>query len=122
MDCPRCNVEMVALENDDHVMQRCDECGGLWTDGAELSRLLVHNNLPVLARFGGKSNLDEIAGICPDCNVDLTVVEGRGDNAEMYYESCEGCGGVFLDVQSETGGWKVAEAAIAAYFRPFKPA
>ncbi len=122
MDCPRCNAEMVTLESEDHQLQRCEECGGLWVDSAELNRILVHNNLPVLDRFGGKSNLEEIAGTCPECKVDLTVVEGTGANSALYYESCESCGGVFLEPEEDSdGGFEKAEKAIAAMFKQLKP-
>jgi len=121
MDCPRCNVEMPTLENEDISLQRCAECGGIWTNVSDLSPILLRNTLPVLDRIGGKANLEEIAVSCPECQVDLTVIEGN-DKSGLRYETCESCGGIWLDLEgaAELEDFPAIEAAIVDHYRAFK--
>ncbi len=108
MDCPRDLVEMREIVGTgETTLCLCDTCGGVWVDGAELTRLLLRRNLPGLESMGGKANLDELADRCPKDQVDLIVIEG-GDKADPHaYALCEACGGLWLDLQ-------VAEDADAA--------
>jgi len=121
MDCPRCTVEMTLLESEDVSMQRCDDCGGVWIDVADLNPLLLRATLPPLDRLGGRANLDEIAVSCPDCQVELTVIEGN-DKSGLRYEACESCGGIWLEVagREEASGFEDLERAIVDHFREFK--
>jgi Zn-finger nucleic acid-binding protein len=96
MDCPRCSVEMAEVTGEDNTVQRCGECGGKWVDATDLNRILLHHNLPALTSLGGRVNVDEIAGMCPACNVDLVVVEG-GERHSLHYDTCESCGGIWVD-------------------------
>ena len=97
MDCPRCNVEMAELEGDDTTLRKCGECGGLWIDVADLNRVLLHNNLPGLESLGGKVNVDALPGQCPECHVDLVTIEGGDRQQVLNYDTCESCGGIFLE-------------------------
>jgi Zn-finger nucleic acid-binding protein len=123
MDCPRCNVELTEIPHDDGAFQRCVECGGLWVDVADLNKILLHANLPSLSALGGFANTDEIAGMCPACNVDLVVVEG-GERRSVAYDTCESCGGIFVegpedgDLPAEQDA-KGATAQIVGLFRRF---
>jgi len=122
MDCPRCTVEMAEVPGDDSTMHRCGDCGGLWVDVADLNRFLLHANLPALSGIGGQVNPDEIAGQCPACNVDLVVVEG-GEKRALHYDTCESCGGIWLegpdDDVPESMDWKTAQASIVAFYKRF---
>lgn len=119
MDCPRCNVEMESLEGEDVSLQRCPECGGIFIDAADINRVLVHNTVPVLDRLGGKANLEEVAAMCPDCGVDMTVVEGGDDRR---YETCESCGGIWLELpeEPETEDLPAIESAMVAHLKAFQ--
>jgi Zn-finger nucleic acid-binding protein len=126
MDCPRCSVEMAELQRNDSTMHRCPDCGGHWVDDvADLNRMLLHANLPALSALGGYVNPDEIAGMCPACNVDLVAVEG-GERRTLHYDTCESCGGIFLegpdtdDDVPETQVWPDAEKEIVAFYRKFR--
>ena len=124
MDCPRCSVEMTEIAHDDATLQRCHECGGAWIDSADLNRVLLHANLPALSAVGGYVNPDEIAGMCPVCNVDLVAVEG-GEKRSLHYDTCESCGGIWLEGPDEgdvpeTIDWKTAEKDIVAFYRRFR--
>ena len=118
MDCPRCEVELVQLEGDDSILSRCPECAGLWLDIAELNRILLRHNMPGLESLGGRPNIDESSGQCPECQVDLVAVEG-GERHSMHYETCEVCGGIFLDSDTEGADSKEALASIVDFFRRF---
>jgi Zn-finger nucleic acid-binding protein len=108
----------------DGAMRRCGDCGGLWVDVADLNKILLHANLPALSGVGGYVNADEIAGQCPACNVDLVVVEG-GERRSLHYDTCESCGGIWLegpeeDVVPPALDWKAAEVEIVAFYRAFR--
>jgi len=123
MDCPRCSVEMTELAGDDSVMQRCSDCGGLWADVSDVNRFLLHANLPALTAIGGYLNAEEIAGMCPACHVDLVVVEG-GEKRSLHYDTCESCGGIWVDGPEEgdlpeTIDWKTAGKEIVSFYRAF---
>jgi Zn-finger nucleic acid-binding protein len=124
MDCPRCTVEMAEIPGDDSTLHRCGDCGGLWVDVADLNRFLLHANLPALSGIAGHVNPDEIAGQCPACNVDLVVVEG-GEKRALHYDTCESCGGIWLegpddDVEvPESVDWKAARAEIVGFYKRF---
>ena len=124
MDCPRCTVEMAEIQQDESTLQRCPDCGGMWVDVGDLNRLLLHANLPALTALGGYVNPDEIAGMCPACNVDLVAVEG-GDKRALHYDTCESCGGIWIegpdeDEIAETLTYKEAEQEIVAFYRRFR--
>ncbi|HZZ84075.1 MAG TPA: zf-TFIIB domain-containing protein [Anaeromyxobacteraceae bacterium] len=123
MDCPRCNVEMAEIAGDENTAQRCPDCGGIWIDPADLNRVLLHHNLRALSALGGWVNPDEIAGMCPACNVDLVAVEG-GERKSLHYDSCESCGGIWLegpdeDEIAEKIEWKQAAGEIVTFFKAF---
>ena len=124
MDCPRCSVEMTEIASGESTLQRCSTCGGLWIDVADLNRVLLHANLPALSALGGFVNPDEIAGMCPACNVDLVAVEG-GEKRSLHYDTCESCGGIWLegpdeDEIAETIDAKQAEKEIVGFYRAFR--
>jgi Zn-finger nucleic acid-binding protein len=115
---------MAEVPGDDGAMHRCGDCGGLWVDVADLNKILLHSNLPALSGVGGYVNADEIAGQCPACNVDLVVVEG-GEKRSLHYDSCESCGGIWLEGPEEeevpeSVDWRSAEAEIVAFYRAFR--
>jgi Zn-finger nucleic acid-binding protein len=123
MDCPRCSVEMTEIAGDDSVMQRCSDCGGLWVDVSDVNRFLVHGNLPALTSIGGWLNAEVMAGQCPACQVDLVEIEG-GEKKSLRYDTCESCGGIWIDGPEEgdipeTIEWKDAAKEIVGFYRRF---
>jgi Zn-finger nucleic acid-binding protein len=125
MDCPRCAVEMSELTGDDNTIQRCGDCGGVWTDGTDLNRILLHANLPSMTALGGRVNAEEIAGSCPVCHVDLVVVEG-GEKWMMHYDTCESCGGIWVELVDddddlpESVDFRAAEKGLVGFFARFR--
>lgn len=122
MDCPRCSVELSEIHREDGALQRCADCGGLWLDVPDLNKILLHANLPALTAIGGFVNPDEMTGMCPACNVDLMVVEG-GERKSLAYDTCESCGGIWVDGEedepAEAIDGKAAEAQIVDFFKAF---
>ncbi len=123
MDCPRCSVEFAQIAHEDSTLHRCPECGGIWVDVPDLNKMLLHANLPALSALGGFINADEIAGMCPACNVDLVVVEG-GERRALHYDTCESCGGIWVEGPEEgevpeTLAFPAAREEIVAFFRRF---
>jgi Zn-finger nucleic acid-binding protein len=123
MDCPRCaEVELTEIPREDSAILRCGECGGLWVDVADLNKILLHANLPALSALGGMVNTDEIAGMCPACNVDLVAVEG-GEKRSLHYDTCESCGGLWIEGEDDEPpaelDWNGATKQIVGFFRRF---
>ena len=120
MDCPGCSVEMSDLERDDMTLRKCGECGGLWIDVADLNRILLHNNLPVLEALGGRVDADALTGQCPECQVDLVRVIGGDRHHPLQYDTCESCGGIFLESEfKDANDVKMAEREIVDFFKNF---
>ena len=120
MNCPGCSVEMADLEGDHETLRKCGECGGLWIDVADLNRILLHNNLPGLESQGGKVDAEALTGTCPECQVDLIRVDGGDRQHPLHYDTCESCGGMFLESEfQDATDVKIAAEEIIAFFRHF---
>src|SRR5436189_5561358 len=121
MDCPRDNVEMAAItDGEDRVFHRCGECGGLWLDVADLNRILLHAGLPTLEAMGGRANPEEDAGECPVDHVGLLAVESQHKRSPLVYETCESCGGIWLesgDFAEEGDSAKELTKGIVEFYR-----
>ena len=119
MDCPGCNVEMADLEGE-MTLRKCGECGGLWVDVADLNRELLHANLPGLESLGGKVDANALTGQCPECQVDLVRVDGGARQHPLHYDTCESCGGMFLESEfKDASDQQAAKEEIVAFFREF---
>jgi Zn-finger nucleic acid-binding protein len=120
MDCPGCGVEMSNLEGDDQTVRKCSDCGGLWVDVADLNRLLLHSNLPGLESIGGKMDSEALTGQCPECHVDLVRIGGGDKHHPLSYDTCESCGGTFLESEfKDATDFKGAQKEIVEFFRHF---
>lgn len=120
MECPSCGVDMIDLEGDDQTFRKCSECGGLWVDVSDLNRMLLHHNLPGLESIGGKVDPDAMCGQCAECQVDLVRVVGGEKANPLSYDTCESCGGIFLESEfSETADYATAKKEIVDFFTRF---
>jgi Zn-finger nucleic acid-binding protein len=122
MDCPRCSVELTPISQEESTIQWCPDCGGNWVEVTDLNKILLHANLPALSSIPGFVNTDELSGMCPACNVELSVIEG-GEKKALAYDTCESCGGIWVDGEADdppaeqTYAGSVKE--IVAFFRVF---
>jgi Zn-finger nucleic acid-binding protein len=123
MDCPRDDVEMTELtEGEQRILFHCGECGGLWLDAGDLNRILLHAGLQTLEGMGGRANPDTDAGECPVDNVALLAVESQHKRDPLVYETCESCGGIWLesaDFADEGTSARALKAGIVDFFREF---
>lgn len=125
MECPRCNAEMQEFSVESGaVLGRCETCGSLWVDSGDLTRTLLHNNLPGLDALGGRENLEDTAGMCPEDLTDLTVVDSPSGGPS--YALCEVCGGVWLHERGDGEGFEGEDAdailgQLLEFFRDFAP-
>ncbi len=120
MECPSCGVDMVDLEGDDQTIRKCSECGGVWVDVSDLNRMLLHHNLPGLESIGGKVDAESLNGQCPNCQVDFVRVSGGEKSDPLSYETCESCGGIFLESDfGDVADNAAAQKAIVSYFSSF---
>jgi len=111
---------MAELEGDGTTVRKCGECGGLWIDVADLNRVLLHNNLPGLESLGGKVDTEALTGQCPECQVDLVSVDGGQRQHPLQYDTCESCGGIFLESEfKDATDIKVAFREIIDFFQRF---
>jgi Zn-finger nucleic acid-binding protein len=111
---------MAELGGDETAVRKCGECGGLWIDVADLNRVLLHNNLPGLESLGGRVHAEALTGQCPECQVDLVRVEGGPRQHPLQYDTCESCGGTFLESEfQDATDVKVAFQEIVEFFRRF---
>ncbi len=100
MDCPRCSVELTPLSHEESTLHWCPDCGGNWVEVTDLNKILLHANLPALSSIPGFVNTDELSGLCPACQVDLSVIEG-GEKKALAYDTCESCGGIWVDGEAD---------------------
>ena len=111
---------MVALQSDDQTICKCGDCGGLWVDVGDTNRLLLHHNLPGIEALGGKLDAESLSGQCTECQVDLVRVNGGDKRHALHYDSCENCGGLFLESEFlDASDFAIAQAEIVDFFRAF---
>lgn len=120
LTCPGCSQQMTGLEGAELPLHKCGECGGLWLDVADLNGLLLHSNLPGLETLGGKVNAEALTGTCPSCQVDMVSVEGGDRHNLQAYDSCESCGGIFLESEFKNAtDFQSTQKDIIEFFRRF---
>ncbi len=120
MECPSCGVEMVDFEHDGQTLRKCGECRGLWIDVSDLNRILLHHNLPGLDSLGGRVDTESLGDQCNDCQVDLVRVIGGDRLNPLEYNTCESCGGVFVNADFEDAdSFASAEKLIVGFFSDF---
>jgi len=111
---------MADLEGDGSTVRKCGTCGGLWIDVSDLNRVLLHHNLPGLESLGGKMDPNALTGQCPECLVDLVRINGGDRNHPLSYDTCESCGGTFLESEfQDATDIKVAYNEIVDFFNHF---
>ena len=120
MECPGCHLDMSELQGEDLTLRKCGECMGLWIDVADLNRMLLHNNLSGLESQGGKLDAEALTGQCSDCLVDLVRVDGGDRQRPLHYDTCESCGGIFIEAEfEEITDVAGAERQIVDFFKAF---
>lgn len=99
MRCPKCRADMEPIEFDGTEIDRCKTCGGIWFDAGEIEVMRDKQAAAAIdtgdASVGKKSNaIDDYP--CPRCSGAMVrVVDPQ--QTHIWYETCSGCSGSFLD-------------------------
>ena len=99
MRCPKCRSDMLQLDVDGIVVDRCDRCQGIWFDEGEMEALRDRELAEAIDTGSAKrgkifNNIDEYR--CPRCGGVMTrVVDER--QRHIGYETCTDCGGSYFD-------------------------
>lgn len=99
--CPKCPPSagrLVTIDIDEHEVDRCSGCGGIWFDKGELGALLSHETQKIRALMGGDDPLalDQKTGTCPRHGVRMVRVTSAR-NRQVVIETCTTCQGIWLD-------------------------
>jgi Zn-finger nucleic acid-binding protein len=99
MKCPKCSSDMETVAVDTVQIDRCKKCKGLWFDEFELAELKTVKGAESLdigdVATGKKLNKQDNFH-CPKCNAPMIRMVDK-DQSHIWYETCAGCGGSFLD-------------------------
>jgi len=102
MICPRCNASLREQRVDAILLDKCDGCGGVWFDFAELERAVAKDQRTlsgILREPKGRTPQPPSPDsplICPRCNGELLSVRST-DYPEVEIHACLGCYGRWLD-------------------------
>ena len=124
MQCAKCSGTLQSLHVNDIVIDRCDQCEGIWFDRQELTQILRADQAHALeerAHSGSfsASRADSRPGRCPRCSVALERVASLLVS-DIGYDSCPDCLGVWLD-KGELGELSSDPdaAAVVSFFTDF---
>lgn len=103
MECPVCNVPLIAVEREQVEVDYCISCRGLWFDGGELQVLGEKLGLPLdpAGMFDRPAVTTEKTRSCPRCAKKMLKNE-RASNRRVITDLCPSGEGVWLD-RSELG-------------------
>src|SRR5713101_1096977 len=67
-----------------------------------------------------KLDAEALTGQCPECQVDLVRVHGGARQHPLQYDTCESCGGIFLESEfRDATDIKLAFKEIVEFFHHF---
>ena len=98
MKCPKCQTsEMMAFTFHDVEIDRCPTCSGVWLDKDELDAIVQRQlgavvDMPSFSRQASPS--DQTPATCPRCSTRMIDLLGAAD---VRFEWCDSCEGVFFD-------------------------
>lgn len=98
MKCPKCrDVEMYAFAYREVEVDRCPTCDGVWLDKDELETILEHElgeQIDLVSFTQNPIVSDDAAATCYRCDREMIALNGAAD---VRFEWCEGCEGMFFD-------------------------
>ncbi len=98
MRCPKCSdIEMLAFAFQGIEIDRCTRCDGVWLDKDELDTILERELGAAIemVSFTSAPQSDDLAPAhCHRCDRAMMDLVGAAD---VRFEWCEGCDGVFFD-------------------------
>lgn len=99
MKCPKCPEQVLATSEVKGIqIDQCGQCGGVWCDSSELSRLLAIEAGEVgrVARSKANPEASAKAGKCPRDGTQMLRV-ASAKNRTVIIETCPDCRGIWLD-------------------------
>lgn len=99
INCPACATPMKRVTDPDIVIERCPGCQGTWLDKEELNTLATGLAGDIeFCSFDDEIHDDEHPRRkCPKCNSVVLKKTGLLAYADIIFDSCDNCGGFFLD-------------------------
>ncbi len=98
--CPKCFEPMRQLKAGAFIVDRCEQCFGIWLDQGERIKLLKDKSLVDGVDVGTEEvgkELNEIKEItCPRCQVPMHHITDRAQK-HVGFEFCRECQGSFFD-------------------------
>ena len=99
MRCPKCRADMEQIDYEGTEIDRCTICHGIWFDAGEIGILKDKQAATAIdigdEKTGARSNtLDRYQ--CPRCG-DAMVRVVDPLQTHIWYETCSGCNGSYLD-------------------------
>ncbi len=107
MICPRCNNKLSYSEIEDHKIETCMSCHGIWLDKKQLNAFLMETEGDFeLSSIDDNPHKDGYPIIkCRRCkNVDMKKINFL-DYSDIIMDYCPQCGGFWLD-KDELGNIK----------------
>jgi len=99
MRCPKCRSDMLQLDVDGTVIDRCDRCHGIWFDAGEMEVLRDKGIAKAIDIGSAKQGqiFDRIEDYrCPRCGGHMTRVVDE-QQRHIGYETCNDCSGSYFD-------------------------
>ena len=99
INCPACAAPMKRITDPDIVIDRCPECRGTWLDKDELNTLATGLTGDIeYCSIDDEIHDDEHSHRnCPKCSSVVLKKTGLLAYADIIFDSCDNCGGFFLD-------------------------
>jgi PAT family beta-lactamase induction signal transducer AmpG len=99
MRCPKCRSDMLKLDVDGTVIDRCDRCHGIWFDAGEMEAVRDKDIAKAVDIGSARQGriFDRIEAYrCPRCGGHMTrVVDEK--QPHIGYEICDDCSGSYFD-------------------------
>ncbi len=97
MKCPKCDTDMTSMAHQGVMVDRCNQCHGIWLDKKELE-VVLEKKLARSFDVGRYSQLppeaDEASARCRRCQADMVALDGAAD---VRFDWCPECEGMFFD-------------------------
>lgn len=96
--CPRCNNELIAINIDDVIIDKCNQCNGIFLDKYELNRLKniekINTVLDDTAISTFEDKKDSVR--CIRCNTLMKTIN-FAYSSNIMIDHCNNCDSVWLD-------------------------
>ena len=97
MNCPVCNVPLIAVERDQVEVDYCISCRGMWFDRGELELLCEKSQITLeYPKLFSRAQSNERPRKCPRCAKAMSKV-ALASNARLVTDHCPDEHGIWFD-------------------------